>query len=180
MSAFNYVIIIVLYNPTYFSKHLSLSKHSSARLRQSAEEKGSFFILYIASTNPFTSPCSTTMPVFLSTASGLPPVRYVMTGVPQAKRIVPSRILFGVNHSYSRLLVIFPFFLLAIIRSFISLKNNSFRIIRNTTKHCHLMPSSYKFWCNFIDLKLLWEIILCYYKYLHYFCYIKSLIFVTS
>lgn len=47
----------------YFSKHLSLSKHSSDRIRQSAEDKGCSIKFTIAFAKASILPCSTTTPV---------------------------------------------------------------------------------------------------------------------
>ena len=81
----------------YFWKHLFLSKHWLALAVQSLANNGWFFICIIASANALRLPCSTTMPVFSSIASGEPPVLYVIMGVPQARA---SRLVVGKLSSY--------------------------------------------------------------------------------
>jgi len=81
----------------YSLKHLSLSKYSSARILQSLAERGGIFNCRITEAIASIFPCSTTIPVFSSIASGLPPVLYVTTGVPHAR---DSRLTVGYVSAY--------------------------------------------------------------------------------
>ena len=69
----------------------------------------------------------------------------------------------SMNDIYTGLFIIFQLLFSTVFHCFEAFEHNALRIIGNSTKHSHLMPTSYKFWSNFINLKLFRIIILGYY-----------------